>query len=118
VGAFLRVYDRLGFGFLESVYRNALAWEFKRAGIAFEREVAIEVWDCGNIVGHFRADFLVEGSVIVEVKASQQLCEADTKQMMNYLRGTAIEVGLLLHFGPKSRHQRFIYTNDRKANNT
>jgi GxxExxY protein len=114
VACFLRVYDRLGFGFLESVYRNALAWEFERAGISFEREVAIDVWDMGRKVGHFRADFLVESVVIVEVKATKEVDETDTKQILNYLRGSKPEVGLLLHFGPKAYHRRFLYTNDRK----
>jgi GxxExxY protein len=114
IGAFYSVYDRLGFGFLESVYRNALANEFERRGLSFEREVSIEVWDLGERVGHFRADFLVEGKVIVEVKASQLLCEPDRKQLLNYLRSTPIEVGLLLHFGEKPKVERRIYTNDRK----
>jgi GxxExxY protein len=114
VAAFLRVYDRLGFGFLESVYRNALAWEFTRSGIPFVREAVIDVWDEGKLVGHFRADFLVDNCVLVEGKASQQLCEADRKQLLNYLRGSSVEVGLLVHFGPKAATERFIYTNDRK----
>jgi GxxExxY protein len=114
VGAFLRVYDRLGFGFLEVVYRNALAFELERAGIAFQREVLIEVWDLGNKVGHFKADFVVENAVILEIKATREIDEGDTKQLLNYLRGGRFEVGLLLHFGPKPVHLRFIYTNDRK----
>ena len=114
ISCFLRVYDRLGFGFLESVYRNALAFEFERAGIAFEREVAIEVWDLGRKVGHFRADFVVEGVIIAEVKATKEIDEADNKQLLNYLRGSAMELGLMLHFGPKPYYRRYLYTNDRK----
>ena len=114
VACFLRVYDRLGFGFLESVYRNALAFELERAEIAFEREVLIEVWDLGRRVGRFRADFVVEGVLILEIKATKEIDEADTKQVLNYLRASKAEVALLLHFGPKAFHRRFLYTNDRK----
>jgi GxxExxY protein len=115
VAAFYRLYDRLGFGFLESVYLNALAKEFTRSAIAFEREFSIDVFDLGEQVGHFRADFQAEGKVIVEVKASQAVGEADRKQLLNYLRASRMEVGLLLHFGEKPSFQRLIYTNDRKG---
>ena len=115
IGAFYRVYDRLGFGFLESVYKNALGNEFRRNGIAFEREVSIDVWDQGECVGHFRADFMVEGRVILEVKSTQSLCESDRKQLLNYLRGSQLELGLLLHFGEKAKFERLLYTNDRKS---
>ena len=115
IAAFYRLYDRLGFGFLESVYLNALANEFRRSTIAFEREFSIDVWDLGEQVGHFRADFQVDGKVIVEVKASQAVGEADRKQLLNYLRASRMEVGLLLHFGEKPSFQRLIYTNDRKG---
>jgi GxxExxY protein len=104
-GAFYRVYNGMGYGFLESPYRNALARELTKAGVSFEREVPIDVWYDGEKVGHFRADFLVEGRVILEVKASQVITEADRKQLLNYLRGSSIEVGLLLHFGPNARDQ-------------
>jgi GxxExxY protein len=118
IRAFYRVYDWLGFGFLESVYRNALAKALGDMGVTFEREVPVDVWFEGKQVGHFRADFLVDGKVLVEVKASQALVEADRKQLMNYLRGTRIELGLLLHFGPKPKIARIIYTNDRKPTGT
>jgi GxxExxY protein len=114
IGTFYWVYDALGFGFLESVYCNALAHEFTKRGIGFEREVVIDVWYDTVHAGHFRADFLVEGVLIVEVKAGQAITEVDRKQLMNYLRGTTNELGLLLHFGPKPIVQRVIYTNDRK----
>lgn len=114
IGAFYRVYNGMGFGFLESVYRNALAKELSKAGVTFEREVPVDVWYDGDKMGHFKADFLVEGRVILEVKASIVLTEADRKQLLNYLRGSSVEVGLLLHFGPKPVVQRILYTNDRK----
>jgi GxxExxY protein len=111
---FYRVYDRLGFGFLESVYANALALEFVAAGLVFEREAPVEAWYRENCVGRFRPDFLIDSRVVVELKASQVLTDPDRAQLLNYLRCSRREVGLLLHFGPKASFQRMIYTNDRK----
>jgi GxxExxY protein len=91
-----------------------LARELTKAGVAFEREVPLDVWYDGAKMGHFSADFLLEGRVIIEVKASQAIGEADRKQLMNYLRASSVEVGLLHHFGPKPLIQRILYTNDRK----
>jgi len=111
LGCFYRVYDRLGFGLLESVYKNALAKELTKAGVAFEREVAIDVWDDGEKIGHFKADFVVENKMILEVKSSQMIVDSDRKQLLNYLRSSDVEVGLLLHFGPKAFFQRMIHSN-------
>jgi GxxExxY protein len=77
-------------------------------------EVAIDVFDMGEPVGHYRADLLVDGRVLVEVKATQSTGEPDRKQLLNYLRATRVEVGLLLHFGPKPSVQRLLFTNDLK----
>jgi GxxExxY protein len=115
IGAFFRVYNELGFGFLESVYRRALAHELRKIGLAVEVEVAIDVWYDGIVVGHFRADLLVERRVIVETKASVALVDADRKQVLNYLRATDVEIGLLLHFGPRAAVKRVIYPNSGKA---
>ena len=111
---FYRVYDRLGFGFLESVYREALAYEFTKNGLLYKREAGSEVWYEVARVGRFRADFLVEDRIVVEVKATRLLSDADTKQLLNELRCSDKEVGLLLHFGPTAKFHRMIYTNDRK----
>ena len=110
IASFYRVYDELGFGFLESVYVSALLVELTARGIRAQREALIDVYYRGVEVGHFRADLLVEGKVIVEIKASLAITEADRKQVLNYLRGTSLELGLLLHFGPKASFQRLIYT--------
>ena len=110
IASFYRVYDELGFGFLESVYVAALLVELTARGIRAQREALIDVYYRGVEVGHFRADLLVEGKVIVEIKASLAISEADRKQVLNYLRGTSLELGLLLHFGPKASFQRLIYT--------
>jgi GxxExxY protein len=111
---FYRIVDRLGFGFVESVYTSAYAVELTRNGIPFRREAPIDVWYDGARVGAFRADFIVANRVIVEIKACEVLNEAHKKQLLNYLRSSQIEVGLLLHFGPKPAFHRFLYTNDRK----
>jgi GxxExxY protein len=111
---FYRVYDRLGFGFLESVYCEALAYEFTKHGLLYTREPRVEVWYEHVRIGRFRADFLVENRIVVEVKASRLLSDADTKQLLNELRCSDKEIGLLLHFGPKAKFHRMLFTNDRK----
>ena len=113
---FYRVYNRLGYGFLESVYCRALAIEFEAAGIRFVREAPIDVWYEGTRVGHYRADFLVEDRVIVEVKACEVLTQAHREQLLNCLSCSTLEVGLLLHFGPKARFKRLVHSNTRKSN--
>ena len=115
IGVFFRVYNELGFGFLESVYRRALAHELRKLGLGIDVEASIDVWYDGIQVGHFRADLLVERRVIVETKASAALVDADRKQLLNYLRASDLEVGLLLHFGPKAAVKRLIFPNTRKA---
>ena len=114
IQCFYRVYDALGFGFLESVYRRALAFELVESGLIAEPEAVIDVWYRGEKVGHFRADMIVERTVIIETKAAQTLVATDRKQLLNYLRGSPVEVGLLLHFGPRARFERLIFTNDQK----
>src|SRR6478736_3877990 len=103
---FYRVYDRLGFGHLESVYANALARELAAAGIPFEREALVDVWYNGERIGRFRADFLVRSRVVVEAKSCALLSDAHRRQLLNYLRCSRLEVGLLLHFGQKASFER------------
>ena len=104
----------MGFGFLESVYRQALLMELAAEGLIATAEAAIDVWFRGRKIGHFRADILVEGRIIVEIKASELLPIDARKQLLNYLRGSSVEVGLLLHFGPKAKFQRVIHSNESK----
>ena len=115
LAAFFTVYKALGFGFLESVYVNALCVELQRRGVKARRQVPVEVTYEGVVVGTYRCDILVEERVLLEVKAAKALSQADERQMLNYLRATRIELGLLLHFGPQPRFRRWILTNDRKA---
>jgi GxxExxY protein len=113
---FYRVYDYLGFGFLEVVYCNAMAIEFATEGIEFIREPRIDVYYKGyQIIGQYKSDFLVEGRVVVEVKSSEVLSYANRRQLLNCLSASNPEVGLLLHFGPKIHFERFVHTNKRGA---
>ncbi len=115
IGAFYHVYDRLGYGFIESVYQNALAHELRKRGMLVECELTIDVWYDGIRVGHFRADMIVERKVVLENKASQTLVDADWKQLLNCLCASVYEVGLLLHFGPTAAFKRLVHSNDWKS---
>jgi GxxExxY protein len=112
IGAFYDVYNALGYGFLESVYANALAREIVSRGLHVVREAGAEVLYKGEVVGNFRIDLLVESRVVVELKACEKLDKSHHAQLINYLRATDLEVGLLLHFGPRPTFERFIATND------
>jgi GxxExxY protein len=112
--AFYRVYNRLGFGFLESVYVNALAIELERDGHAVRREAPIAVMYDGIAIGNYRADLLLDGKLILEVKADVSFTGAAERQLMNYLRCSDVEVGILLVFGLQPRFKRLMHTRDRK----
>ena len=108
IGAFYAVYNELRYGFLESVYAGALEVEFRERGISYVREHPLEVRYKNNVVGMYRADLMVAARVVVEVKASRCLVDADKRQLLHYLRGTNQEIGLLLHFGPKAEFHRMV----------
>ena len=110
IGAFYKVYNSLGYGFLERVYERALAVEFGRLGLKFGRQVPIKVLYEGVIVGDYVADFVIEDSIVVEVKAIRELTDCDGKQLLNYLRITGKEVGLLLNFGRKAEIKRRVFS--------
>jgi GxxExxY protein len=114
LAAFFTVYRELGYGFLEAVYVNALYVELTKCGIDVKREVLTEVLYAGVSVGTYRIDVLVAGRIMIEVKSTKTLSDADERQLLNYLKATNIEVGFLLHFGPEPRFRRRILTNDRK----
>ena len=115
IRCFYRVYDRMGWGFSESVYWEALAIELAAAGLSFTREALVQAWYEGRPVKKFRCDFLIEDKVIVEVKATEFLTQKDRSQLINYLACSHIEVGLLLHFGPRARFERTVHSNPRKS---
>jgi GxxExxY protein len=114
IGAFYDVYNALGYGFLESVYANALAYEIVARGLHVVREASAEVRYKDEVVGMFRADLLVESRVVVELKASRKIDDSHYNQLLNYLRATDLEVGLLLHFGPRASFKRFVASNERR----
>jgi GxxExxY protein len=110
LAVFYTVYTTLGYGFLESVYVNALVVELQLRGFKVEREVPVEVVYVGVPVGTYRMDLVVEGRVLLEVKAGKCMHEADEAQTLNYLRASEIKVALLLHFGPKPQFRRVVHT--------
>jgi GxxExxY protein len=114
IGVYYDVYNELGFGFLESVYHRALAVALTERGIGHLSQTPISVWYHGRQVGRFFADFLVEGVVILELKACRVVEPAHEAQLTNYLRATDVEVGLLLNFGERPAFQRVFFANDRK----
>ena len=108
IGAFYETYNVLDFGFLESVYKSALACELRDRGLHFRREVPVLVYYKRNRVGWHRVDLLVEGKIVVELKATILLAPTDRRQVINYLRGTKLDVGLLLHYGPEPEVHRLV----------
>jgi GxxExxY protein len=115
IGAAKAVYRELGIGFLEKVYENALVVELTHRGLKVQQQVPIQVYYRGVLVGIFDADLLVEGLVIVELKAIELLGRVHEVQLVNYLRATEVEVGLLINFGSKFQVSRRLLTNDRKG---
>lgn len=114
IGVFYDVYNELGCGFLESVYHRSMLVALRQAGLEVDSRVPIPVFFRGEPVGDFEADLVVEGRVIVELKAARMLDPAHETQLLNYLRATPIEVGLLLNFGTKPQMRRLIFDNPRK----
>ena len=108
IGAAFRVHGTLGYGFLEKVYERALCVELARSGIPFESQRSIQVRYEGEIVGEYVADLIVGDAVIVEVKAVSKLDGVHEVQLVNYLKATGIEVGLLINFGPSVEVRRRI----------
>ncbi len=109
-----KVYNNLGYGFLEKVYENAMMIEFKRIGIPVVSQSAIKVVYESEVIGEYFADILVDNKVIVEIKAAKSLAVENEAQLLNYLKATDIEVGLLLNFGPKPDFKRKVFDNIRK----
>ena len=115
IGCFYDVYNELGFGFIESVYENSLCFALQTRGFEVHQQIAIPVWFRGKQVGDFDADVMVNRLVLLELKTARAIDNAHLGQLMNYLKATEIEVGLLLNFGPKAEFKRVVFGNDRKA---
>jgi GxxExxY protein len=111
IRAFYKVYNVLGYGFLEKVYENAMLIELRNIGLFVEKQYRIKVFYEEQIVGDYFADLIVEKTVIIELKACECLHEDHEYQLINYLKATEIEVGLLLNFGKKPEFKRKIFSN-------
>ena len=114
LGIFYDVYNELGFGFLESVYREAMYLALRQAGLRVEMEVPINVYFRGQLVGKFFADLWIEDVLLLELKSMRCLDSAHEAQLLNELRATDAEVGLVLNFGPKPDFKRLVFDNARK----
>jgi GxxExxY protein len=114
IKSFYDVYNELGFGFLEKVYQNSLYIELKSKGLKVEPQKQIKVYFKGYQVGEYYPDLIVNDTVILELKAAESIVEEFEFQLINYLRATDIEVGLLLNFGKKPEFKRKIFENSRK----
>ena len=114
IGVFYDVYNELGHGFLESVYREAMRIALGQAGFAVGTEIPIPVEFRGAVIGVFRADLIVNDTVLLELKACDALVHEHESQTLNYLRATNIEVALLMNFGSTPRFKRLVMDNERK----
>jgi len=114
IKVFYKVYNTLGYGFIEQIYHNAMIIELAAAGLKVETEKPIAVYYEGKIVGTFEADLVVEDKVILEFKAKEAIHEAHEAQLTNYLRASNIEIGLLLNFGRKPEFKRKYFSNKNK----
>jgi GxxExxY protein len=114
IDLFFEVYNELGYGFLEKVYKNALYFELKDAGHQCEAEKSIDVFYKHRNVGQYYADIVVDDKIILELKVAERIVQAHEYQLINYLRATRYEVGYVLNFGKKPEFKRILLTNDRK----
>ena len=111
IKAFYKVYNTLSYGFLEKVYENALFIELESMGFNVNKQWPIKVYYENKEVGTYFADLVVEEYIIIELKATETLCEEHEFQLINYLKATEIEVGLLLNFGKKPELKRKVFSN-------
>jgi len=115
IKAFYAVHNALGYGFLEKVYENALVIELRRLGLEVVQQCPIVVRYMGEVVGEYFADLVVNDKVIVEIKAVRGFAPEHEAQLLNYLKATEYEVGLLLNFGPEPGVRRKVFDNKRKG---
>jgi GxxExxY protein len=108
IGVFYDVYNEFGFGFLEAAYRRAMVVEFRYRGIPVAEEVPFELRHRGVSIGHYRADLIVDQRIVIETKTSVRLDPFAAPQVLNYLKASRLEVGLVLHFGPKPEFIRVV----------
>ena len=113
IAAFYQVYNALGWGFLEKVYHGALLHELRKHALGVQTKAKFDVHYDGVLVGEYFADILVEGLVILELKAVERLADTHETQLVNYLKASGIEVGLVLNFGPKPQLRRKVFDHTR-----
>lgn len=116
IGIFYDVYNELGKGFIESIYEKAMCIALTEAGLSFERQKSASVYFRGHNIGNFKLDLIVEGLILLELKAASKMIHAHEAQAINYLRATDLEVGLLLNFGDKPTFKRLVFDNEFKQN--
>jgi GxxExxY protein len=114
IKCFYKVYNELGYGFLEKVYENAMILELEALGFNVKQQENIKVYYNGKQVGDYYADLLINNLVIIELKAAESICKEHENQLINYLKATEIELGILLNFGKKPEFKRKIYSNSKK----
>lgn len=117
IGIYYNVYNELGYGFLEKVYHRAMIVELNKNGYEVEHEKKIKVFYKNEVVGTYIPDLIINKSVILELKCVEYLIEALENQLINYLKATECEVGLVLNFGKDPQFKRKIFTNDLKKRN-
>jgi len=115
LGAFFQAHKELGYGFSEKVYENSLVILLNEIGLKVEPQVELPVFFHGQKVGEYKADLIVEDVVLLELKAAEKIIEEHAAQLLNYLKATSIEVGLVLNFGPIAEFRRKVYDNERKG---
>ena len=115
IKAFYKVYNKLGYGFLEKIYEKSMIIELEKLGLNVTNQKNIKVYYENIEVGSYFADLLVNNLVIIELKAVKSICEEHEAQLINYLRATKVEVGLLLNFGKKPEFKRKIFSNNKKG---
>jgi len=116
IQAFYEVYNELGYGFLESVYEEAMLIVLRGKGMTVEAQRPLPVWFRGGKIGDFRPDLIVGNAVVAELKATRTLEPIHEAQLLNYLRASELEVGLLLNFGPVPKIKRMVFANEKKKN--
>ena len=115
INAFYKVYNTLGYGFLEKVYENALAMELAERGHIVKQQLPIQVFYNDKVVGEYFADMLVDDKVILELKTAESIAKEHEAQLLNYLKATEIEIGLLLNFGKEPHFKRKIFSNQEES---
>lgn len=115
IKAFYSVYNELGSGFLEQVYENAMAHCLREAGLDVWQQTAVDVYFRNHRVGEYRADLMIPGRLLIEVKVATAISPAHEAQLLNYLKATGIPVGLLLNFGPHPQVKRRVHSNKKSA---